>query len=84
MFYGDSITESWRGLQVGAPAEKFKGIPEVFAKLYGSVKAAAYSIAGMPSFHFKLRAEGTLGSEADFWPGADWQVTRRNTSTGGS
>lgn len=51
IFYGDSITESWRGLQVGVPVEKFKGIPEIFAKAYGGVKAAAYSISGIP-FHF--------------------------------
>ena len=46
IFYGDSITESWRGLQAGVPTEKFKGIPQVFEKMYGSVKAAAYSISG--------------------------------------
>jgi len=46
IFYGDSITESWRGLQVGVPMEKFKGIPEIFAKAYGGVRAAVYSIAG--------------------------------------
>ena len=46
IFYGDSITESWRGLQAGVPSEKFKGIPQVFEKMYGSVKAAAYSISG--------------------------------------
>lgn len=46
VFYGDSITESWRGLQVGVPIDKFKGIPEVFAKIYGGIKAAAYSVSG--------------------------------------
>ena len=46
IFYGDSITESWRGLQAGVPSEKFKGIPQVFEKMYGSVQAAAYSISG--------------------------------------
>ena len=49
IFYGDSITESWRGLQVGVPVEKFKGIPEIFGKAYGGVRAAAYSISGLPS-----------------------------------
>ena len=46
IFYGDSITESWRGLQVGVPVEKFKGIPEIFAKAYGGIRAAAYSVSG--------------------------------------
>ena len=46
IFYGDSITESWRGLQVGVPVDKFKGIPEIFGKAYGGVRAAAYSISG--------------------------------------
>ena len=46
IFYGDSITESWRGLQVGVPVDKFKGIPEIFSKMYGGVQAAAYSISG--------------------------------------
>lgn len=49
IFYGDSITEAWRGLQVGVPVEKFKGIPEIFAKAYGGVRAAAYSISGLVS-----------------------------------
>jgi hypothetical protein len=48
IFYGDSITESWRGLQIGVPVEKSKGIPEVFAKAYGGVSAAVYSISGIP------------------------------------
>ncbi len=46
VFYGDSITESLRGTQMGVKIEKFVGIPEVFQKHYGHVRAAAYSIAG--------------------------------------
>lgn len=46
VFYGDSITESLRGTQMGVEIEKFRGIPEVFQKHYGHLKAAAYSIAG--------------------------------------
>ena len=49
IFYGDSITESFRGLQVGVPVEKFKGIPAVYAKSYGGVNAAVYSISGTGS-----------------------------------
>ncbi|CAL8471452.1 g10994 [Coccomyxa elongata] len=46
VFYGDSITESLRGTQMGVKIEKFVGIPEVFEKHYGHLRAAAYSIAG--------------------------------------
>ena len=42
-----SITESWRGMQFGLPIARAKDIPQVFAKHYGSSKAAAYGIAGM-------------------------------------
>ena len=34
---------------MGVPIEKFKGIPEIFAKAYGGVKAAVYSISGEDS-----------------------------------
>lgn len=46
MFYGDSITESWKGTQMGMPKTKYKGIPEIFAAQYKPKKAAAYGIAG--------------------------------------
>lgn len=46
VFYGDSITESWRGTQLRVAADKFAGIPAIFAKHYGQLKAAAYGIAG--------------------------------------
>lgn len=66
IFYGDSITESWRGIQVGVPVEKFKGIPEIFAKAYGGIKAAVYSISGealvMPYLRPFLPYNTLLGS----------------------
>ena len=44
--YGDSITEQFRGTLMGVPMDKFRGIPEVFAKHYGRLKAKVFSIAG--------------------------------------
>lgn len=61
IFYGDSITEAWRGLQVGVPVEKFKGIPEIFAKAYGGVRAAAYSISGDRTEHLYWRLQNGEG-----------------------
>ena len=46
VFYGDSITESLRGTQMGTRIEKFYGIPEVAKKHYGHLRTAAFSIAG--------------------------------------
>ncbi|KAK9797085.1 hypothetical protein WJX73_006137 [Symbiochloris irregularis] len=46
VFYGDSITESWRGTQFGQIIDRAANIPEVFAKHYGNLKAAVYAIAG--------------------------------------
>ena len=47
VFYGDSITESLRGTQMGTRIEKFYGIPEVADKHYGPIRWAAFSIAGV-------------------------------------
>ncbi len=47
VFYGDSITESWRGTQLGEPLGKFSEVPAVWDKHFGKLKAAAYAIAGM-------------------------------------
>lgn len=46
VIYGDSITEQFRGTLMGVHMDKFKGIPEVFAKHYGRLKAKVFSIAG--------------------------------------
>lgn len=48
VFVGDSITESWRGTQLGSVIERAAKVPEVFAKHYGALKAAVYAIAGAP------------------------------------
>ncbi len=46
VFYGDSITESLRGTQMGTRIEKFYGIDAVAAKHYGHLRMATFSIAG--------------------------------------
>lgn len=46
IIYGDSITEQFRGMLMGVHMDKFKGIPEVFTKHYGRLKAKVFSIAG--------------------------------------
>lgn len=47
VFYGDSITESLRGTQVGVRITKFLGIPEVFQQHFGHLRTAVFSIAGV-------------------------------------
>ncbi|KAK9789385.1 hypothetical protein WJX73_007156 [Symbiochloris irregularis] len=46
VFYGDSITESWRGTNTGQPWEPFAKTPEVFTKHYGSMRTGVYAISG--------------------------------------
>lgn len=36
VFYGDSITETWRGSDNGGPCPRCKGVPEVFQQYFGS------------------------------------------------
>ena len=48
MFYGDSITEAFRGTLMGVPYDKFRDVPEVFAKHYGRLRAHVFSVAGAP------------------------------------
>ena len=55
VFYGDSITESLRGTQMGIPIDKFKGIPEVAAAHFSHLNWAAFSLAGpLLSAHHSL------------------------------
>ncbi|KAK9794078.1 hypothetical protein WJX73_009937 [Symbiochloris irregularis] len=46
VFYGDSITESWRGTNTGQYWEPFAKTPEVFAKHYSSMSTGVYAISG--------------------------------------
>ena len=48
VFYGDSITEAFRGTLMGVPYDKFRDVPEVFAKHYGRLRAHVFSVAGAP------------------------------------
>ena len=36
VFYGDSITETWRGTDQGKHCPRCKGVPEVFQKSFGA------------------------------------------------
>ncbi|KAK9805428.1 hypothetical protein WJX73_004800 [Symbiochloris irregularis] len=46
VFYGDSITESWRGTGMGRKVPQWADIPKVFAKHYGNLRASVYAIGG--------------------------------------
>lgn len=56
VLYGDSIFESWRGTQFGQEIARAKGVPQVWRKHYGKLKAAAFAIAGTstPLRHWAL------------------------------
>ena len=36
LFYGDSITETWRGTDMGRPCSRCAGVPDVFRKHFAS------------------------------------------------
>lgn len=46
LFYGDSITENWRGTSVGRPYPGGQGMPAVYQKHFGGYKSAVLAIAG--------------------------------------
>jgi hypothetical protein len=50
LFYGDSITETWRGTDMGRQCSRCAGVPDVFAKYFGSKYAAeVLAVGGAPS-----------------------------------
>lgn len=47
LFYGDSITETWRGTDMGRPCSRCQGAPEVFDNYFGSkYKAEVLAVGG--------------------------------------
>ena len=46
LFYGDSITENWRGTSVGRLYPGGQGMPAVYQKHFGGYKSAVLAIAG--------------------------------------
>lgn len=55
IFYGDSITESWNGLDHGFPVARAVGVDEVFRKHFGLFDARAFGIGGDESAHLLWR-----------------------------
>mmetsp|Transcript_40344 Transcript_40344/g.48899 ORF Transcript_40344/g.48899 Transcript_40344/m.48899 type:complete len:271 (-) Transcript_40344:217-1029(-) len=55
LFVGDSITETWRGTEYSKDCMRCKGAPQVFKKMYGHLKAAAFGIAGDNTPHLLWR-----------------------------
>ena len=49
LFYGDSITETWRGTDMGRQCSRCAGVPDVFAKHFGTKYAAeVLAVGGTP------------------------------------
>ncbi|KAK9789379.1 hypothetical protein WJX73_004878 [Symbiochloris irregularis] len=63
VFYGDSITESWRGTNTGQYWEPFANTPEVFAKHYGSRRTGVFAIAGDTADHLLWRLQHGEGPQ---------------------
>lgn len=55
LFVGDSITESWRGLEYGQKAIRANGCDKIFKREYGHLKADALGIAGDQTPHLLWR-----------------------------
>ena len=46
VFYGDSITETWRGSDGGHPCPRCAGVPEVFQQYFGRQYSSAVLAVG--------------------------------------
>ena len=46
MFYGDSITETWRGTDMGRACRRCRGVPAVFGKYFGKYSTAVLAVGG--------------------------------------
>ena len=50
VFYGDSITETWRGTDMGRPCSRCAGVPAIFQKYFGSkYDTEVLAVGGAPS-----------------------------------
>lgn len=58
IFYGDSITESWRGTSAGGACDRCSGVPQIFQKFFTSkYPAAALAISGDQTAHLAWRLQ---------------------------
>lgn len=49
LFYGDSITETWRGSDMGRQCSRCAGVPDIFHKYFGSkYKSEVLAVGGAP------------------------------------
>ena len=46
VFYGDSITEAWRGTDMDKPIPRASGVKDVFASHFAAYKSLVLAIAG--------------------------------------
>ena len=60
LFYGDSITETWRGSDMGRQCSRCAGVPDVFFKYFGSkyesevLAVGGASVILLPSSYFPV------------------------------
>ena len=55
MFYGDSITESWRGTNCGGECdERCDGIPKVFDEHFGNYSRLVLAVGGDLYIHARV------------------------------
>ncbi|BDA46856.1 probable platelet-activating factor acetylhydrolase IB subunit gamma at N-terminal half [Coccomyxa sp. Obi] len=58
LFYGDSITETWRGTDMGRQCSRCQGVPEVFDEYFGSkYKAEVLAVGGDQAAHLMWRLQ---------------------------
>ena len=46
VFYGDSITETWRGTDMGRECRRCAGVPTVFKEYFGKYATAVLAVGG--------------------------------------
>lgn len=46
IFYGDSITETWTGTDMGRECPRCAGVPEVLEKHFGMYEKGIYAVGG--------------------------------------
>lgn len=68
VFYGDSITETWRGTDMGRPCSRCTGVPAIFQKYFGSkYDSEVLAVGGTASTHFPVRNMCLLLSMLHLW-----------------
>ncbi|KAK9836010.1 hypothetical protein WJX81_005902 [Elliptochloris bilobata] len=57
VFYGDSITETWRGTDMGRGCRRCAGVPAVFQKYFGKYSTAVLAVGGDQASHLLWRLQ---------------------------